>query len=137
MAASFYRPWADPPRERVTSTIDTEATLTSFDVGQLTGLTYRQLNWLAIKLHWNPGSGSRRLWSRRQVHQLRIAVVLNNAAAANDVQRFALAVINGPPPPATGWVVYQAGSISYGPSPAVALKGLDGGIVARIPQDTP
>ena len=74
-----------------------DAQVSSTDAAHLAGITYRQLDYLATHLGWNPGSGggSRRRWSYDQIHRLRIAAALNEA---------------------------------------VALKGLTGAVIARIPE---
>lgn len=111
-----------------------DAQVSSTDAAHLAGVSYRQLNYVAIHLGWTPGTGTRRRWSYDQIHRLRIAAALNEEAHRRDFLHFAIVVLHGPQPPDSGWAAYTSDEVAYGSSPAVALKGLTGAVIAKIPE---
>ena len=113
--------------------------LTTREVCDLTGLTYRQLDYFCRLMGWMPGTGTRRLWNGDEVRLLTIAKTLAIPYGEWGYRqtlfpRIARAVISGPAPPATGWVAYLADNVTYGATPAEALGPLVGAIVAKLPE---
>ena len=113
--------------------------LATREVCELTGLTYRQLDYLCRLIGWSPGTGVRRRWFPIDLRPLLIAQALATPYGEwghhqTIFPRIARAVISGPAPPATGWVAYLADNVTYGATPAEALGPLVGAIVAKIPE---
>lgn len=100
------------------------------------GVTYRQLDHLRHLAILPPGqgSGSHYVLDADQIARLTIAAALYRSAGGRWT-RMARAVITGPPPPASGWVVCRNDTVLYGATFADVLDGLPGGgVVAQFGQ---
>lgn len=97
------------------------------EVCALAGITYRQLDYLARTrripdFDGTPGSGNRRRWSADLARRISVAACIHRFSptwgqSADTVHSFpfvAGVVLDGPPPPATGWAITTSdGAIAY------------------------